>query len=464
MKSAIILITLLLLAGLPAWSQQTVPGKGPFQIDVDYASFYGDSAQVFFELYYGIHENMVTYRPGPGGLSGNVDFRLVIRDSVKQIASKDWTVPHVISDTSRLVHGQTLVGLQSVGLPPGSYIMSVYATDVAAPERKDSLTFPVTIVRFDTLHEALSDVELCTSIQSSENRKSLFYKNTLEVIPNPSRLYGTGLPILYYYAEAYNLDLRTDQSHVIVRASVLDGSGREVVFHERNKPRSHHSSVEIGTLNLSAVRGGSYRFQLLLLDTARNVLTVSTKKFFIYKIGSERDTTRQLASSDYTISEYSVMTAADCDNLFREAAYIATPLEREQYGKLTELEGKRKFLFDFWKKRDQSPETPENEYKAAYQKRIEEADRLYSFGQKDGWLTDRGRVLVVYGTPDEIERFPSQSGNNPYEIWHYNSLQGGVYFVFVDRRGIGDYALVHSTHRDELHDENWFQHYAAQGQ
>jgi GWxTD domain-containing protein len=455
---------LLGLFSTDARSQEIVPGRGRFQIDFDYASFYGDSAQVYFELYYGIHENMVSYRRLAGGLSGTVDFHWTIRKDSARIAGKEWTVPHTVNDTAELQRGQTLVGLQSVGLPPGEYTMTLVAVDNVLPGRRDSIFVPVKITGYDTLHESISDIELCTSVKSSDDRKSLFYKNTLDVIPNPGKLYGTGLPILYYYAEAYNLDTRAGQTFVIVRSAVIDATGKEVVSHERNKPRMHHSSVEIGTLNLSAVHGGSYLFQLTLLDTMRNILTASSKKFFIYKLGAERDTTVRYAGSDYTVSEFGVMNGDDCDNAFRQAGYLASQAEREQYERLGDVAAKRKFLYEFWKRRDTKPESPVNEFKDAYQKRIEEANTQYAWGMREGWKTDRGRIYLVYGVPDEIERFPSQSGSNPYEIWHYNSLQGGVIFVFVDRRGMGDYALVHSTHRDELHDDNWFQHYATQGQ
>ena len=69
--------------------------------------------------------------------------------------------------------------------------------------------------------------------------------------------------------------------------------------------------------------------------------------------------------------------------------------------------------------------------------------------------TDRGRVVIVYGQPDDIDRHPNETEVRPYEVWSYNNIQGGVIFVFVLRNAAGDYELVHSTHRDELHDENW---------
>jgi hypothetical protein len=77
---------------------------------------------------------------------------------------------------------------------------------------------------------------------------------------------------------------------------------------------------------------------------------------------------------------------------------------------------------------------------------------------REGWLTDRGRIYLVYAEPDEIERFPNSSGSKPYEIWHYNQIESGVIFVFIDRSGFGDYSLVNSTKRGEIQDDSWQQY------
>jgi hypothetical protein len=61
----------------------------------------------------------------------------------------------------------------------------------------------------------------------------------------------------------------------------------------------------------------------------------------------------------------------------------------------------------------------------------------------------------MYGEPTEIERYPNQIESRPYEIWSYDSLEGGVVFIFADLTGFSDYQLVHSTKRGELRDDNW---------
>ncbi|HYQ86544.1 MAG TPA: GWxTD domain-containing protein [Bacteroidota bacterium] len=459
-RCLICLIVFYSLCGSAAPVEGTVKGKGAFQLDVDAARFYGDSTKTYVEIYYDILENILTYKPDSGRFLGAVNMKLELRNDTSVVSKKEWTVPHMIADTSRLIAGQKLVGIEGLALPRGSYVFSLSAYDVCDPSRRDSLSAPLQLQPFPGDRETLSDVEFCTSIQASTNKQSMYYKNTLEVIPNASRLYGVGLPIIYYYAEAYNLMMSQSPAGLIVHAAAIDANGREVVAHDKPKSRAHNSSVEVGTLNISALRGGTYYFRISLLDSARKVLAVAAKKFFVYRPGSTSDSSMPFASADVSTSIYAMMTDSALDREFSYARYIASDLEQKQYALLTERKAKQRFVFEFWRRRDPDPLTPGNEYQQEYFRRAEYANKNLTYGLREGWKTDRGRVYIVYGTSDEVERFPSSSQSLPYEIWHYNNIQGGVVFVFVDRTGMGDYQLVHSTHRDELHDEMWYDRYA----
>lgn len=87
------------------------------------------------------------------------------------------------------------------------------------------------------------------------------------------------------------------------------------------------------------------------------------------------------------------------------------------------------------------------------------ANSNFSMGKKQGWRTDRGRVLLVYGHPDEIDRVPSDVNTKSYQIWRYYTIEGGALFVFVDLMRIRDYRLVHSTHRNEIQEPDWQERY-----
>jgi len=442
---------------LPA---QTLKGRGPFQFGIDVGRFYGDSTQNYVEVYYGVRENILTYRADSGRFIGGANMKLQVRRDSVIVSTKEWAVPHSITDTGRLAAGQQMVGLEAVALPAGDYVVTLSGYDVNDAARRDSLTIPLPIRDYPTDKEALSDVEFCTSIQQSANKQSLFYKNTLEVIPNPSKLFGAGLPIIYYYTEAYNLGKDTVEPDVTVHTAVVDAAGKEIVTHDKQKARTHNSSVEVGTMNVSSVKSGTYLFRLSLLDGKKNVLASTGKKLFIYKPGTVPDTSENLAAAQFSLTDYGSMTDSAATLEFTQVKYIATDAELLQFERLTDQKGKQQFLSEFWKRRDPDPVTPLNEYKEQYMQRVEYANKNLALGLREGWKTDRGRVYILYGQCDEVERVPSSSESLPYEIWHFNSLQGGVIFVFVDRTGLGDYMLVHSTHRNELQDENWYARYA----
>jgi GWxTD domain-containing protein len=150
---------------------------------------------------------------------------------------------------------------------------------------------------------------------------------------------------------------------------------------------------------------------------------------------------------------YRGLTEKELDKEFESARYIAASEERKIYGSL-QREGKTEFLIKFWQKRDLSPETPHNEFREDYLARVRSANESFS-GFREGWKTDMGRVLLIYGRPDEIERFPSSNESRSYQIWHYFEIEGGVDFVFVDLKSGGEMELVHSTARNELQDPTW---------
>ena len=453
-------ICALVLSTLAARAQSALPGRGAFRIEMDLARFSADEGQTYLEVYYAIPEAILTFRTDSSRWKGSVRMVLQVRSDTASIARKEWVVPHVLEDSSERVRGQSLMGLVSVGLPKGEYRLSLAAFDMNDPSRGDSISSPFSVKGFDDLKECMSDIELATSIRQSDTKTSVFYKNTLEVIPNASRMYGLGLPILQYYLEVYNLAKGHGGTTALVRASVINASGVEVKKQSRTKSRQYNSTVEVGSVNLSGLGTGSYRLRVTVVDTTRAaelVLASAEKKFFVYRVGSAADSAAAALNPVPAGGEFSFMTAAEIAQAFKYAQYIATETEERQFERMPDLKSKQNFLADFWRRRDPDPSTGVNEFKRAYYERIEYANEHLSNRANDGWRSDRGRVYIVYGKYDEIERAPSTSESLPYEIWHYDNIQGGVIFVFVDRNNFGDYTLVHSTHRNELHNENWVQ-------
>jgi len=430
---------------------------GKLLVSIDYARFRYDSSTVYLELYYAFAQSALTYRRVEDKYRADVIMHATISRADSLVASNMWRVPCFTDDTTQMQVGKVFIGVGAYALKPGDYRLQVISRDANDSTRVDTTLKPLHVEAFPTDKSSVSDIELCTSIrQIPKDVNNIFYKNTLEVVPNPSALYGIGLPILYYYVEVYNLLKNVQSKEYFVKYAVLDAVGGEVRSQEKApKKRVSESSVEVGTVNVSNLSQGTYTFVFSIIDSVTHEVVSVRKKFFVYNPSQTAQATSAGGAGDVMSSEYAMMGEAELDREFAEARYITTDAEISQYETLKTLEAKRKFLFDFWKKRDQTPLTPVNENKQEYLKRVEYAKQNFRTGMREGWRTDRGRVWIIYGQPDEIERHPSEIDTRPYEIWYYHSIEGGVIFVFVDKSGFSDYILVHSTHRNELRDDNW---------
>ena len=145
------------------------------------------------------------------------------------------------------------------------------------------------------------------------------------------------------------------------------------------------------------------------------------------------------------------------DWLEKDVAYIITDEERKAFKKLQTDDERERFIEEFWRRRDPDPDTDENEFREEYYERIAYANEHFASGIP-GWKTDRGRIYIMYGKPDEKESHPSggmyqresyegggQTSTYPFERWFYRYLPGvgsGIEIEFVDPTGSGEYRIA----------------------
>jgi len=133
--------------------------------------------------------------------------------------------------------------------------------------------------------------------------------------------------------------------------------------------------------------------------------------------------------------------------LEEEAVHIIAPTEREVFLKLQTDRERDLFIEAFWKQRDPTPGSDENEFKSEHFRRISYADRYYGRDTpRPGWRTDRGRFYIILGEPREIQTFEGKTRTYDAEIWFYQGktdlgLPAGFNLVFFRPGGRGEYKL-----------------------
>ncbi|MGH8016129.1 MAG: GWxTD domain-containing protein, partial [Candidatus Zixiibacteriota bacterium] len=133
------------------------------------------------------------------------------------------------------------------------------------------------------------------------------------------------------------------------------------------------------------------------------------------------------------------------DLIVKQISLIAEGTELKALEKAKTIDERRQALKDYWEEKDPFPETPRNELKVEFYRRISFANENFGYLGRPGWETDRGRVLVRYGVPDQVDDYPFSLDSYPYQEWYYYKLIGGRYrkFTFVDDNHDGDYRLVY---------------------
>jgi GWxTD domain-containing protein len=454
------IIILVMVIPLVVFSQEN-----SLNFAVDFSRFRSQGSDVYVEIYYSFDRDGLTYQKSQDGYQAGSLIRTYVKKGSKAMMVDSLVITDFVKAKNEISPTQKFTEQSNIQLEPGDYELVSRFTDLIS-KKSFTVSQGLKIESFSTDSLALSDIQLANSIQKQPQRENKFDKNGLRVTPNASKTYGAGLEQLSFYSEAYNLKYDGEAKNSTYHSSYYIMDQQEKIIKEisgrpRTKPGA--SSIINGSFDITDIPSGFYSFKIIVTDDFSGQSTEALKEFQIFRQG---DFLAQRMKAEPTLiehaadSEFEDMPEPALNEHFEKIKYIALKEEQGIFKQL-DLAGKKEFLKNFWKSRDPQPVTLINERKEEYFRLIEYANTNFSVGGKQGWKTDQGRVLLVYGKPDEIERFPSNSDTKSYQIWNYYSIEGGVIFVFVDIMSIREFRLVHSTHRNEVQENEWRERYLS---
>ncbi|MCF7923303.1 MAG: GWxTD domain-containing protein [Candidatus Marinimicrobia bacterium] len=415
-----------------------------FKISVDYSRFSIEGG-VYLDVYLMIPQSIFTYAEVDGGLEAKVIYQTaLVQGDVVPYDPDQW------SRTYRVADGQTIESMSWVPdiskfyVEPGDYILQIDIVDVYS-KKQQTMRKPVSLELYPSDELTISDITIASQIIKAKAENE-FTKYGYDVVPNAQRTFTAVAPMMYYFLEAYGL---SGSGNYHVHAQVLSLNGEVVQdFPLRTKNMPGTSVVEWGGVNTAGLGSGIYKMSVDISDDVTKKTANQKRTFYILRdTGNKRD--------DATDKDgYASLSASQIDDIFKVVSIIMDKNEKRLYNKSDDV-GKRNILTSFWDRNDPDPDTAVNEFKQEFYQRVQMANRDFGSETEDGWSTDRGRVLIKYGRPNNIERQQSSLGQRPWVSWHYYEIEGGVQFIFVDRTGYGSYQLVHSDARNEVQDPDW---------
>ncbi len=417
---------------------------------------------VYVEFPFSVHRNQFQFLNGKNKedyLTAGIYAEIILSDTLGRPVDSAMTrfFTQAKDSSAVLDKGIQIFNRLSMLVEPGVYSARLTVIDIVGKGEGAFLYDRLYIdpVIIDRLN--LSSLELAyrITVAAAEPKTgtidSRLIKNNRKIIPNPMSLFSTDDSSLFIYAEIYNLSWSPDKSDSFqVDYRLLSPGGIDYLNYGRILQEIPGStSVVTNVLDIKGFKPGRYDLQMIVKDLANNATDTAANRFIVIpKSGETNFTVSEKRSHPYDTS--SVQTKINL------ARYFMAPQQLAMLETLNDV-GKGRFIDQFFSDKDPDPATDKNEFlDAVYSRYIYTNEHFYTaVGANDGWQTDRGRVLLQYGVWDDKDDAMVPSMGQPWELWSYHTLQGGVVFVFQDQDGYGDFRLVHSTAKGELFDETW---------
>ena len=348
--------------------------------------------------------------------------------------------------------------IQRFAIGPGTYTYELTVQDL------NSKAPPLTIEKIIHIKEmngqvAFSEITLAeTILPTNTEQTTIFSKSGYDIVPMTSAYYPKQMTMLPYYLELYNTD-RFYKDSVYVIEQGLASLDTLINLEEYTRYYRYKSSPIqpiAKAIDITHLPTGKYELYLNLINRDKEILHFQTLKF-------KRKNTPSIHLEN---GEF-----VDLDPLFKKSLpldsshyYVASlipicsPSEVKNIIRLLKEKNEsnnRKYLQAFWEQTH--PEDPYNSW-IAYKKQVELVESLYATNFQMGHETDRGRVYLQYGEPNQISSIPLSPSEYPYEIWQYDKIErfSNRRFIFYSPTNLNnDYRLLHSDMLGEIQNYRW---------
>ena len=389
-------ILLLTTFGDTALSREGDP-EGEIFFRVGSSSSYEGKPRTRLEVFFDVPYEELNFLKSDEKYRATVDLSVVFKDASDEQVGGDVWRREIVADTYEETKMATkrFASVVEFRIPPGRYGMRVRVEDLSSHRAG--------VIERDIDVRAFSG----EGVERSDPVFLFFYSDTLRS-PNPSREYIQGRRGAVTFS-AYRTTL-TDT--VSLETSLVDSKGK-VWSSGPILLRGMNEQTSTIVFSVDTFPADTYSFVVEVADSV-------------------------IAQWPFVVRQTFFMDDDKYLGRVESMLYIASEAELREL-KSAEPEDRRGAYTSFWKSRDPVPSTERNEAEIEYFGRVEYSNRHFG-GLIEGWKSDRGRIYIQYGKPDEVDKHPFEIDRYPYEIWYYYT--SGYRFVFVDEHNLGRYELM----------------------
>lgn len=432
----------------------------------NYGVFNTAHSKPFMETYLTVSGNSVKFIPVKDGYQASVNISWKILKGAELIKASNYNLlSPIAADT---FHLPSFIDNQRFSLDNGQYTIELVVTDNANPEKKSMHSEKINILLKREKKIYNSDIQILESYSKSSNQ-SVLTKNGYDLIPYNINYFPKNQNALKFYMETYNLDTVLGKATKFVYSYYVENNEnlqRQGGLSGFQKQNSAKSNPLLAQFDISKLPSGNYNLVIEVKDSLNMVQ--SQKKWFFQRQSDVKPNLLYDNSGFRTVEDFfNSVQSADSLKQFIECLWPISGTKEREYQQVQALNKEpnlmRGYLVNYWKLQAADTTDPLPLW-YNYYKQVLETNALLKCGKQKGYYTDRGRVYLQYGKPDQRNQVNSEPTTYPYEIWQYYRIYdratGRFFtnkkFVFVNFAIADDcYKLIHSDVKGEVYNERW---------
>jgi GWxTD domain-containing protein len=383
---------------------------------VDWAAFREEAGEKFgLEIYYKIFTRALTFVKQGDQFSASYEIQVFLSNKVnKQVIGTSVEEDYFVASYAETQSASDfLINKVTLSVYSGRYKLRVKLIDASSGSAFE-LEKDLNIPSRDQDRILFSDLEFIRHLADSTG-ESKFNRQGKLAIPSVSRSYGEFAPALLFYYEIYDLPPESGRYILTYRVDHLaQAFTRQETLDVTPEPGTFSA---FDSLSLEGFPSGDYSLTIALVD---------------------RDQVKAKVEGSFQ-TDWSLLNQLKNDYLkaVEQLRFAASSSEMKELKEAPEEERLERWLA-FWKSKDPTPGTPENELREEYYRRLKYVNQNLSVRTREGWETDMGRIYMIYGHPDDVEKHPFDRDVRAFQRWYY--YKENRVFLFIDR-GDGEYEL-----------------------
>ncbi len=438
-------------------------------IDVYYklASFNIPKDGPFIETYMTIGGRSVQYKTVKGGFQCAVNVSILITDATNKIvqAKKYNLNGPIFIDTTNI---PAFIDTQRYPLSSGAYTIEVVVNDNNKKQEPFKL-IQVFKINYGSYPLQASSIQLLESYKKT-TMPNILSKSGFDLIPYNINYYPETQNKLAFYFETYNTDTFFGKGKTLIYKYFIENNDNLKAvepFSAFKKVTTAPVNPLLAQMDITSLASGNYNLVIEIRDD-KNIIQLQEKTFFQRKNALLPQT---YVSGNFKINSieqyFANVKSIDTLKIYVECLWpISDMIERERQINQTiksDTAILRNYLVKYWKDRAADSVNPMKIW-MEYLKSVNEVAVLFKCGKQKGYYTDRGRVYLQYGKPNQRTVQSTDQSTYPYEIWQYyritDKTNGQFFtnrkFLFINKSIADDcYKLEHSDMKGEVNNPRW---------